>query len=242
VIRPILVVSREDEFLRGMSTTLVKFGYSTRTSPVEEDALLQAAAAQTDAVVLDPPRDPGERKICLDAVRAIFLNNGVQVLVCSPTPEEGDDVQTRVRGAQVIVGAPLRLNDLYIRIQRMFDLVHRRELRISADLAVAHRLSSEEAPDRLAYDLIISLSPGGCFIRSPNPYPVGTAIQTDFCLGGASYRVQVTGHVCHHGHGRPGSPPGGMGIQFESMGYSDRALIEAFVIEQLGAPAFPATL
>jgi hypothetical protein len=33
-----------------------------------------------------------------------------------------------------------------------------------------------------------------------------------------------------------------MGVQFEAMGYADRALIEAFVIEQLGAPTFPATL
>jgi Tfp pilus assembly protein PilZ len=235
-------VSQEDEFLRGMSTTLVKFGYSARTSPAREDALAQAGEVQTDAVVLDPPRDPGERKLCLDAVRAVFLNNGVQVLVCAPTQEEGDDTQARVRGAQVIVGSPLRLNDLYIRIQRMFDLVHRRELRISADLAVAHRPVSEEGPYWCAYDLVISLSPGGCFIRSPGPYPVGTSIQVEFCLGGVANRAQVTGHVCHHGHGRRSAPPSGMGIQFETMGYSDRALIEAFVIEQLGAPAFPATL
>lgn len=242
MIQPILVVSQEEEFLRGMSTTLVKFGYSTRTSSTGEEELLQSAAVKTDALVIDPPRDPGERKVCLEAVRAIFLNNGVQVLVCAPTPQEGDDAQARVRGAQVVVGAPLRLNDLYIRVQRMFDLVHRRELRISADLAVAHRPASEQGPDGYAYDLITSLSPGGCFIRSAKPYPIGSGIQASFCLGGAANRARVTGHVCHHGYGRRGAPPSGMGIQFESMGYTDRALIEAFVIEQLDAPAFPTTL
>lgn len=240
--RTILVVSRNQKFLLGMSQALLKFGYPVMTSTPEAGALEQLTATPPSLVLANPPHPEAERRQCLDLVQAHYMKKGIPVMVCVATQEEGAAVQEYVRGVHLLAGNPVRLNDLYTRLQTLFEMAQRRELRITTELAVAHREAELYQDDFYYYDTITSLSVGGCFIRTRSPYAIGTRLEMVFCAGSASRSVKLRGNVVHHGHPNPGAPALGMGIQFEELSPADRSSLESYLISQMGMADMPATL
>jgi Tfp pilus assembly protein PilZ len=123
-------------------------------------------------------------------------------------------------------------------MQEMFKLARRRDMRIKTDLVVAHREPGIYTEDFYYYDTMTSLSVGGCFVQTENPYPIGSAIELVFCVGSATRSLKIIGKVCRHGGGAAGAEKG-MGISFETPSESDRAALESFIMSQLGTVEVP---
>lgn len=238
---PILVVARQSATLLGLAQAVLKFGYQIVTAypdPVELDRAERVGPA---LVLVRPPAEPEARKRCLDLIKARFRNRGIPVLACVSNAQEEQDVRAVLGNLPVLVGSPLRLNDLYLRMHEMFDLAKRRELRIRADLAVAHREPGIYSEDYYNYDTIRSLSLGGCFIETQTPYPVGTAIEMVFCVGSGSRSLRLKGKVCRNGKGDSDAEIG-MGVQYEPLSEQDREVLESFLMGHLGTLDLPAKL
>lgn len=240
--RTVLLVSGNQKFLLGMSQALIKFGYQVMTSVPAPRDLERLSETPPSLVLLNPPAEEKERRALLDLLRVRFLGRGVPILVCVPTSQEALAVQEYVRGAHLMAGNPVRLNELYTKLQSLFDMAERRELRITTELAVAHREAGLYQDDFYYYDTITSLSIGGCFIRTRNPYAIGSRLEMVFCAGSAARSIRVSGRVVHHGHGSPGAPAQGMGIQFQELAAADRAGLESFLLSQMSTSDLPATL
>lgn len=239
--RPVLILAPLLETLLGLSQALLKFGYQIMTAYPEAQDVERGARMQPSLVVLCPPAAAGERSACLELVRRHFLKRGIPVLACVSGPEEGRRVQEEARGVRLLAGTPLRLNELYLKLQELFENARRRELRISTEMAVAHREPGLLRGDEFKYDTMTSLSMGGCYIRTAEPHASGTRIEIVFCAGSAERSVRALGVVRRHGGPASGEPPG-MGVEFEALPEPGRTTLEAFLLDQLGTLDLPAAL
>lgn len=240
-MRPVvLVVARQSLTLLGLAQALLKFGYQLITAYPDETELKRAGKVHPALVVLRPPLEEEERRTCLQAVKEHFRDRGIPVLTCVSIPEEADSVRAVLGEVPVLIGSPIRLNDLYSRIQEMFKVARRKELRITAELVVAHREPGLYAEDFFYYDTLTSVSLGGCFIKTENPYPVGSKIELVFCVGTASESLKVTGTVQRHG--QEAGAEGGMGVKFETMSSETAARLESYLMSHLGTMELPASI
>jgi uncharacterized protein (TIGR02266 family) len=241
VSRPILIVAPQLETLLGLSQAFLKFGYQIMTAYPQALDLERGARMQPSLVVLCPPAEAGERTACLGLVRTHFLKRGVAVLACVPNQDEGRAVQDEARGVRLLVGKPLRLNDLYLKIQELFDTARRRELRIRTELAVAHREPGMYHDDQFMYDTMTSLALGGCYVRTSAPHAIGTRVEIVFSVGRTERSIRALGVVRRHGSPSTGEVPG-MGIEFEALPEPGRSALETFLLDQLGTLDLPAAL
>lgn len=235
-----LVVARQSLTLLGLAQALLKFGYQLITAYPDGAELERAAKVHPALVVLRPPLEEEERRPCLQAIKKRFRDRGIPVLACVSIPEEAAAVRAVLGEVPVLTGSPIRLNDLYARIQEMFKVARRKELRITAELVVAHREPGLYAEDFFYYDSLTSLSLGGCFIKTENPYPVGSNIEVVFCVGTASESLKVRGRVQRHGEGAGAEE--GMGVKFETMSDETAARLESYLMSHLGTMELPARI
>jgi CheY-like chemotaxis protein len=240
VNRTVLLVSRSQEFVDGMSRALIRFGYQVMTCSPDPRELDRMAGAPLNLVLLQPPEREAERRPCLDLIRMKFLARGVPVLVNVATSREAMKVQKYARGVHLMQGNPIRMNDLYTRLLELLELAGRQEMRINTELQVAHR-EVGVGQDDYYQDMITSLSADGCFIRTAHPYPVGRRIETQFRVGDAALKVSAQGSVVHHGLVLPGMAPLGMGVRFEGVSPESRALLQSYLIDQLVSDGVSAT-
>ncbi|HVE84102.1 MAG TPA: TIGR02266 family protein [Myxococcales bacterium] len=97
----------------------------------------------------------------------------------------------------------------------------RKHARTSVSLLVQYRFNSLE--DFLA-EYATNLSPGGIFIATEDPSPVGTMLHLQFSLKDGSKLIEGMGRVAHVNQAGPGQPRG-MGIEFVQFDEDSMALI-----------------
>lgn len=238
---PVLIIARQSGTLLGLAQAVLKFGYQIVTAYPEAGELERAERVGPALVIVRPPAETEARRRCLDLVRTRFRDRGMPVIACVADEKEAQEARAALGQSPVLVGSPLRLNDLYLRIHEMFDLASRRELRIRTELAVAYREPGIYTGDQYNYDTIRSLSLGGCFIESQAPFQVGMKIELVFCVGSGSRSLKVAGKVIRVGAGEQGSG-NGMGVQFDSLPEGERSVLESFLMSQLGTLELPAAL
>lgn len=239
--QPILVIARQSATLLGLAQAVLKFGYQMVTAYPDEAEIARAERMGPALVVVRPPAEPSVRLSCLRIVKTRFQDRAIPILACVSSPEEEGEVRAILGSVPVLVGSPLRLNDLYLRMQELFDLAKRRELRIRTELAVAHREVGLQDEDRYRYDTLCSLSRGGGFIATRDPYPVGTPVELVFCVGVASRSLKLRGRVVRHGTVDPGKETG-MGITFDRLPEDAASLLESYLVTQLGSLDLPVAL
>jgi Tfp pilus assembly protein PilZ/CheY-like chemotaxis protein len=238
---PVLVVARQSTTLLGLAQAVLKFGYQIVTAYPDPVELERAERVGPALVLLRPPAEPEARKRCLDLIKVRFRDRGLPVMACVANAQEEEETRAVLGRIPVLVGSPLQLNDLYLRMHEMFDLAKRKELRIRADLAVAHREPGIYTNDFYHYDTIRSLSLGGCFIETQTPYSVGTQIEMVFCVGSGSRSLCLKGKVCRNGKGDSGAETG-MGVQYDALPDRERDILESFLMSHLGTLDLPAKL
>ena len=97
----------------------------------------------------------------------------------------------------------------------------RKHERKRVSLLVQYRFNSLE--DFLA-EYATNLSPGGIFIATEDPSPVGTMLYLQFSLKDGSRLIEGMGRVAHVHQAGPGQPRG-MGIEFVQFDDASMALI-----------------
>ena len=238
---PILIVARQSATLLGLAQAVLKFGHQIVTAYPEPAEVERAERIGPSMVIVRPPAEAEARTRCLELIKTRFRDRGTPVIACVGGPGEETETKAILGTVPILVGSPLRLNDLYLRMSEMFDLAKRRELRIRAELAVAHREPGVYATDFYHYDTIRSLSLGGCFIETETPYPSGTSIELVFCVGAGSRSLNLKGRVIRVGKGDNGSADG-MGVQFDGLTDDSRSALESFLMSHLGTLEMPAAL
>lgn len=238
---PILIVARQSATMLGLAQAVLKFGHQLVTAYPEPIEVERAERLGPTMVVVRPPAEPEARKRCCDLIKARFKDRGIPVIACVANAEEEQDVRSILGSIAILVGSPLKLNDLYLRMNEMFDLARRRELRIRAELVVAHREPGGLATDHYNYDTMRSLSVGGCFIETATPYPIGSPIEVAFCVGAGSRSLNIKGKVIRVGKGDYGNATG-MGVKFDHLGEAERSMLESFLMSHLGTLDLPAAI
>ncbi len=218
----------------------MRFGCKVLTSYTDAEELGSARTNEPWLVIVRPPVEAGRRARCFVALRDLYLKHDIPILALVITPEEEDDVREYLGNIPVLGGRPLKLGDLYDRIQDVLRTMKRSEIRVKAEIVAAHREPGLYQDDFFFYDRLLSLSPGGCFIETRRPYPIGAEVEIMFCIGREAGSVRLVGRVCRHGADADGHV--GMGLVFDEVHEKTRARIEAFLFDQLGNLDFPSAL
>jgi molecular chaperone DnaK len=108
---------------------------------------------------------------------------------------------------------------------------HRKHLRTEMSLLVQYRFDTLE--DFLA-EYSVDLSPGGMFVRTTDPKPLGTLLDLQFSLKDGSSLIEGLAKVVHV------TPPGGdrtpgMGLEFVNFDEESMALIRQICASKGGA-------
>ncbi len=234
----ILFVAPHARTFLGLAQAMLRFGYQMTTAFPEEADLASLETPQPSLVVVQPPSEPHAKRCCLQLIKARFLDRGVPVVAWVLTQAEQQDVQQYLNETPVVIGNPLRLKELYDRIQELLDLAGRRALRIATDLVVAHRRADRHRENHYSNDTMSALSVGGCFIRTQEPYPIESVIEVILRLGSSSQILKIAGRVRYHGAEDRGREQG-MGVMFENLSERDCSTLESFLMSQLGTVEFP---
>ncbi len=240
--RTVLVVASHCEVFLGLVQALLRFGYSIQTAYPLEAELDRAVRSNPDLAVVRPPSAGPDLQAFVEVIRTRVESKKIPILACVAAAAEEKFITDNLPSAKVLTGATLKLNELYGRVQDLLNLAARRELRITSELALAHREPGMYQEDFFYYDTILSLSQSGCFIKTDNPYAVGTTIEMIFFVGTPARKISATGRVCHQGEESGRSKRRGMGIQFEKLSPDDRAALDAFLLAQIGSSGMPARL
>ncbi|WP_343073413.1 TIGR02266 family protein, partial [Pyxidicoccus fallax] len=98
-----------------------------------------------------------------------------------------------------------------------------------------------ETVGSFAEEFATNLSPGGMFIRSRTPQPVGTPVKFEVQIAGGVRVLRGSAHVRWVREvGDPAGPPG-MGLQFQELDEASRALVDMMLQRKSGAAASAAT-
>jgi two-component system, OmpR family, KDP operon response regulator KdpE len=113
-VNRILVVDDEPQILRALQTNLRGAGYEVFTAATAESALVEAAARQPDAIILDLVLPDGNGT---DVVRQLRTWSSAPVLVLSAVGDEGEKVAALDAGADDYVTKPFGIDELLARLR-----------------------------------------------------------------------------------------------------------------------------
>jgi hypothetical protein len=139
------------------------------------------------------------------------------LLLTGREPSRIDD--RRVLGA---ISQPAGLHELYRLLQQLLEAVPRGALRIPTNLPARMR-----GADREWTGSVLSLSENGCLLRTPEPLPLGSALEISFELPRAGLietRAEASYQLLPD-----------FGLVFQSTPAASRNAIRSFVEEQLAA-------
>jgi hypothetical protein len=139
------------------------------------------------------------------------------LLLTGREPAHIDD--RRVLGA---ISQPAGLHELYRLLQQLLEPMPRGALRLPTNLPARMR-----GADREWTGSVLSLSENGCLLRSPEPVPLGTALELSFDLPRAG-RIETRAEASYQ------LLPD-FGLVFQSTPAASRNAIRDFVAEHLAA-------
>jgi hypothetical protein len=133
--------------------------------------------------------------------------------------EPGRIEDRRVRGA---ISQPAGLHELYRLLQQLLEPAPRGALRVPTNLPARMR-----ATDREWTGSVLSLSENGCLLRTPEPMPLGSALEISFELP-RSGRIETRAEASYQ------LIPD-FGLVFQSTPAASRNAIRSFVEERLAS-------
>jgi uncharacterized protein (TIGR02266 family) len=99
--------------------------------------------------------------------------------------------------------------------------------RISAEMLVQFRV---ENVDEFMREYAVNISPGGMFVRTERPQPLGSNVYLQFQLADGGSLIEGLAKVVHVNP--PDDPVPGMGLEFVNLEKKSRLLIEQILQER----------
>ena len=213
--RQLVAYASADAFADGTISILSRLGYEILSPEKFEKRLDRGELErQPDLFIVEERR---LREIPADTGGA---SGPVPILVLA----ERDAVPQGDARIVALMKPPVGMHDLYRVLQQVLEDQPRTTLRVRTQLDAVCRRSGHEWNAT-----ILSLSENGCLLESPEPVPLGTAVQLAFELAGSG-----TVHV--HAETAYQLLPN-LGLVFSSISPRIRTAIAAFVEERLRADA-----
>ncbi len=222
--RQLVAYASADAFAEGTIAILARLGYEI-LSPEKFEKRLDRGELdrQPDLLIVE------ERRL-----REIPVDTGAKDTdeTSSPVPilllAEQDSAPQGDARIAALMKAPVGMHDLYRVLQQVLEDQPRTTLRVPTRLEAVCRRSGHEWNAS-----IVSLSENGCLLESPEPVPLGTALQLAFELSGSG-TVHVRAETAYQ------LLPN-LGLVFSSISPRIRTAIAAYVEAQLRADALERT-
>jgi CheY-like chemotaxis protein len=224
--RFVLVVDGDPRDLHATSLLAQNFGYTATAVKSVEEALEFLLIASPSLIITELVF-PGRNGLALmEAVKSGAGTAAIPVIVQSSLADRESEERCRRLGCSSYVRKPLTAEGLYRAIQEALEATPRRRIRIATYLKVSID-GAGPGPE-----LITQLSEEGLFIKTLAPKPAGSRHGLVFLIGGK--RIQTDAVVLYtYGFGEGPRKEPGMGMQFLNLGPEERAVIQAFIRENV---------
>lgn len=216
----LLIDDNSDDRLK-TGLLLQKFGYSVHSASEVAAALDFFCAAPPAGVIADAAQDG---LTLLTLVRKDSRFSDVPVILMRSSP--GRALNAGISAAAWLE-KPVTADALYRVVQSAIEKTPRQNIRITTSLKAKVGTGEVEGA-------VTSLSEFGLFFQVRDQLPMKTAVPVSFEIKGRTIRaVAVVLYVSAYEEGSSREP--GMGMKFITISPEDRALVKAFVLEQLSS-------
>ncbi len=222
----VLVVDNNsrDSFKSGMM--LQNFGYNVTTVKAAEEALEFLTIAVPSLIVMELvlPGMSGQDLLVRLRKDASF----VKMPVIVQTSLSDVKVQDRCyeAGCTLYLKKPVDAESLYRAVQETIEPTPRQHVRIHTFLKASVNGSGTGA------EFVTVISNKGMFVKTLHPRPKGTDHTVSFILNKKIIKVQAQ-VLYSYGFGEGPSRDPGMGMMFSAISPEDRALIQAYILENI---------
>ncbi len=143
-------------------------------------------------------------------------------LILISLPDLSD--RARETHACTVLEKPLAQGELFDAVRRHVPLPSRRTKRARINLRFTFRIG-----DRTAQAFSRDLSAAGAFLKTDRAIRLGTRLDLSFSVPGVVDEIRCASVVRGTSSTLAGGEPGGIGVEFEGMEESDRALLQRFI-------------
>lgn len=213
----LIVDSNIDDRFR-TSLLLQQFGYNICTAHTAEEAVEFTCVAPPAAIITEGGQT-GAALLARLKKTPCFSDVPVVLLSASPEPARSGECAAVLR-------KPVDPEAFYQAVQAVVEKTPRRNIRTATYIAA--RLENESG----AEGYVTVLSEYGMFFRTLEPRPVNARLKVFFDIKGSTLRLDVVVLYCYSFDEGPFKEPG-LGMKFEKISSGDRALIKAFILEQV---------
>ena len=217
----ILLIDRNSDDRLQTGLLLQKFGYSVHSTSEVAAALDFFCAEQPAAVIADAAL---EGLNLLTLVRKDPRFSDVPVILIRSS--SGPGLHAGIRAAAWLE-KPVTADALYRVVQSAIEKTPRQNIRVTTSLKAKVGTGEVEGA-------VTSLSEFGLFFQVRDLLPMKTTVPISFEIKGRTIRAgAVVLYVSTYEEGSSREP--GMGMKFVTISPADRALVKAFVLEQLSS-------
>jgi CheY-like chemotaxis protein len=213
----LIVDSNIDDRFR-TSLLLQQFGYNICTAHTAEEAVEFTCVAPPAAIIAEGGQVGAA---LLSRLQKTPCFSDVPVVLLSAAPE-----QVRSEACAAVLVKPVDPEAFYRAIQAIVEKTPRRNIRTATYLAA----KLDDGSGSEGY--VTVLSEYGMFFRTLEPRPVQTRLKVFFDIKGRTIRLEAVVLYCYSFDEGPFKEPG-LGMKFEKINAEDRALIKAFILEQV---------
>ncbi len=219
--RFILVVDNNVDDRFHTSMVLQQFGYNICTAGTAVEAIEFMSVAPPAGVVAEAGLTGSN---LLSRIKKDPCFSDVPVILLSSTPNAALEDRARRGEYAAFLRKPVDVEALYRAIQSAVEKTPRQNIRIATSL----KAKLEDESD----GIVTVLSEFGMFFRTLDPRPVNSHLSLSIEIKGRTIKLEaVVLYSCSFDEG-PFKEPG-MGMKFVEINLEDRALIKAFILEQV---------
>jgi len=213
-----------DSFQAGMM--LQNFGYNVTTVKTAEEALEFISIAVPSLIVMELILPGMNGYDLLTRIRKEPSLVKMPVIVQTSLPDIKVQDKCYEAGCTLYLKKPVHIESLYRAVQEAIEPTPRQNVRISTFLKASVDGSGPGA------EFVTVISNKGMFVKTLQPRPKGTVHTVSFILNKKIIKVEAR-VLYSYGFGDGPSKDPGMGMQFVTIFPEDRALIEAYIRENI---------
>jgi CheY-like chemotaxis protein len=224
--RYILIVDPNRDDCARTGSMLQKFGYGIWSVHTVAEALDSLCVAPPLGIIVDAGME-GLNLLSLVTRDARF--SGVPLILLASSPNKALEARVSRGEFSACLKKPFNCEELYRAIQSSIHNNSRQNIRIVTSLKA---LAGGEA--RKVEGLVTTLSEFGLFFRVPDLLPAQTRLPIHIEIKGRTISLEaVVLYSCSSGKGPFREQ--GMGMKFVKISSQDRALIKAYILEEVNA-------
>ena len=237
-MKKVLVIDGDGYNRRYMGSIIERLGFTGLLRSDVESGLRLLRLNMPDTVICGDNLGQSNPVLLCRTIKADTSHGDMPVHIVSRRADEDFRLSALAVGAYSVMMWPLSVRSFFNNLEGSLYENRRQNLRSTMKLPVLVTPEGETNGKKPRSLETHDFGVGGMYVKTPNPFPRGTAVNMMFSLPAAGAKLDVDGVVARaNPHGEKNTPPG-MGLMFQKISEDHRSLFSVVVERYLARGVF----